>query len=191
MAAGWRGHHQQGHPSSQSSPLDAKEGRFSLGQLKCSGETRFETETGVIRLQRVMNNQKDNHGHLSEVFFEFLTEEERSVELFYERLDRDNYCKVVLVSDRTIVYEWSSGGMMENIAVEIENRLNDGRWHTVNIERNIMEVMVLVDRHHMTNVRMKKQKIENDPSYTVSNLEVWRCLSIWRDPYHIFAGPCS
>ena len=80
------------HFGDTGTPLDAKEGRFSLGQLKCSGETRFETETGVIRLQRVMNNQKDNHGHLSEVFFEFKTEAERSVVLFYERVDRDNYC---------------------------------------------------------------------------------------------------
>jgi contactin associated protein-like 2 len=177
------------HFGDTGTPLDTKEGRFSLGQLKCSEDTSFETKTGVIRLQRVINNQEDIHGHFAEVFFEFMTEIEKSVVLFYERVDSDSYSKVVLVSDRRIVYEWSSGGRMENIAVEIENRLNDGRWHTINIERNVMEVMVVVDRQQMTNVRVKKQKIENDPSYTVSNLEVWRCLSIWRDPYHIFAGP--
>ena len=77
-------------------------------------------------------------GHLAEVLFEFMTVKDESGVLLY--------CKVVLASDKRIVYKWSSGGKVGNITVEMEYRLNDGRWHTVNIERNIMETMVVVDR---------------------------------------------
>jgi hypothetical protein len=38
----------------------------------------------------------------------------------------------------------------------MENRLNDERWHTVNIERNIVEVMVVVNRMQIKNVERQK-----------------------------------
>ena len=161
------------HFGDTGTPLDTKEGRFSLGQLKCSGDTsRFSTETGVARLQRVINKQEDDHGHAAEVFFEFSTEVEKSAVLFYERVDRDNYCKVVLVSDKRIVYEWSTGGRGRNITVEMGYRLNDGRWHTVNIEHNIMEVMVVVDREEMMSMKDHNQKLVTDTSYSLSELQV-------------------
>ena len=127
----------------------------------------------MIRLQRVVNKDEEQYGHLAQVFFEFNTDIEKSAVLFHERVDGENYCKVVLASNRRIVYEWSSGGKLGNITIEMEYRLNDGRWHTVNIERNIMEMVVVVDREQMKSIIKQNQRIVKDTSFVVSEVEVY------------------
>ena len=108
---------------------------------------------------------------MAEVFFEFLTED-KSVVLLYEEVDRDNYSKVVLVSNKKIIYEWTTGGRGQNITVYTGYKLNDGNWHMVNIERNSMEVMVMVDRKQMMGTKIKNANIEKDPLFIFSELEV-------------------
>ena len=60
-------------------------------------------------------------------------------------MGRDNYFKVGLVGDKRIIVEWSSRGIRKNMVVDTEYKMNDGKWHQVNIESNIMEVMVVLD----------------------------------------------
>ena len=134
---------------------------------------RFESEERGVRVLRVATKQEDNQGHLTEIFFEFLSEEDGSVELFYEEVDRENYSKVMLLNARSIVYEWSSGGQWKNITVDMEYRLSDGRWHSVNIERNIMEVMVMVDLREMRSRELKQTAIAKHPNFIVSNSQVF------------------
>ena len=61
---------------------------------------------------------------------------------------------------------------MKNIIVDMEYRINDGRWHTVNIEINIMEVMVMVDRKGIKNIQDQTKPIVKDTSYIVSEVKV-------------------
>ena len=125
------------HFGDTGTPLDNKEGRFRLGLLHCKGDDRWDIETRPVRLHGGSRN-------ITDVFFEFLTEAE-TVLLFSREVDRKSYFKVGLVRDKRIIVEWSSGGMRKNMVVDTEYNINDGRWHQVNVERNIMEVMVVVD----------------------------------------------
>ena len=160
------------HFGDTGTPLDNKEGRFRLGLLHCIGDKRFERETGAVKIKRVINNQGENQEHLAEVFFEFLTEEDTSVELFYEQVDRENYIKVVLGDKKIITYEWTNRGRRRNISVVSGRVLNDGHWHSVNIERNIMEVMVVVDRKEINNMRERNVKLSKLPSYIPTEMKV-------------------
>ena len=125
------------HFGDTGTPLDNKEGRFRLGQLHCVGDDRWDRETGPVRL----------HGgsrKFTDIFFEFLTKAE-TILLFSREVDRDNYFKVGLVGDKRIIVEWSTRGIRKNMVVDTEYKMNNGKWHQVNIESNIMEVMVVLD----------------------------------------------
>ena len=157
------------HFGDTGTPLDNKEGRFRLGQLHCVGDDRWDTETGPVRIQRV----GDSQGHMAEVIFEFNTQEEGMVDLIYEEVDKDTYSKVRLVNARTIVYEWNARGKEENITVNVGYNLNDGMWHSVNIERNILEVMVMVDQKETKKKKNKQNLIPKHSKFLVTELEVF------------------
>ena len=168
------------HFGDTGTPLDNKEGRFRLGLLHCIGDRRAESETGPVRVQRV----GDSQGHMAEVFFEFKTQEKGMVDLFFEEVDRDNYSKVKLVNARTIVYEWTSRGQEENITVHIGYNLNNGMWHSFNIERNILEVMVVVDLENIETMKNEQSIMEKNSQFHVTELEVF--VYIFHQNFKVF-----
>ena len=54
--------------------------------------------------------------------------------------------------------------------------LNNGRWHSVTVERNIMEVMVMVDLKEIKTIKMKHKSIAKNPFFLVSEFEVFNSL---------------
>ena len=57
------------------------------------------------------------------------------------------------------MYLWKTKEGTENVTLETEDRLNDGRWHTVNIERNLLEIRLVVDRKDAKRKSSKGRKI--------------------------------
>ena len=57
------------------------------------------------------------------------------------------------------MYVWKTKEGTENVTLETEDRLNDGRWHTVNIERNLLEIRLVVDRKDAKRKSSKGRKI--------------------------------
>ena len=67
-------------------------------------------------------------------------------------------------------YEWGSQSAIRNISINLqgegEDSLADGRWHSVNIEHNSLEVSLVLDRN---NVATSSHNIKMTESRQLSN----------------------
>ena len=116
---------------------------------------RFKEETGTVILERIGFDKEP----LTEAFFEFVAESEGRVELLQEFANGEIISQVELIGGRQIMYLWKTKEGTENVTLETEDRLNDGRWHTVNIERNLLEIRLVVDRKDAEMKNSKGRKI--------------------------------
>ena len=121
-----------------------------------------------------------------EIFLELLVAGQLSGEL-YQLVTGHLLCRLTVLPDNLLVYEWGQHGALANLSIALpELGLADGRWHSVNIEHNSLEVAVVVDRetvvtYHHHNISRDPQQSRDSNSYylMVSRPELLRELQIY------------
>ena len=127
------------HFGDTGTPLDAKEGRFTLGPLRCVGHTFPGPLIGhAVHLASLTNHKAR---HCPDVFLEFQLS--------------------AVAGTGGVIYTSQAGGAGSGEPVIGNNSslrlgelgdLGDGRWHSVNMEHNMMEVSLILDREHTASV---------------------------------------
>ena len=154
------------HFGDTGTPLDRKEGRFTLGPLSCSHHTGGHRR-GRVSLGRSGGADTDQ---CPEIFLELLVAGQLSGEL-YQLVTGHLLCRLTVLPDNLLVYEWGQHGALANLSIALpELGLADGRWHSVNIEHNSLEVAVVVDRetvvtYHHHNISRDPQQSRDSNSY--------------------------
>ena len=147
------------HFGDTGTPLDSKEGRFTLGPLRCVGHTFPGPLIGhAVHLASLTNHKAR---HCPDVFLEFqLQAGGEAGGVIYTSEAGATPCRLSLLSGgRGLVYEWGAhtgngNPVTDNTSLRLgELRdLGDGRWHSVNMEHNMMEVSLILDREHTASV---------------------------------------
>ena len=143
------------HFGDTGTPLDRKEGRFTLGPLSCSHPTPH-TRRGGLSLARTEEREE-----CPEIFLEMRPSADLTGEI-YHLVSGLSLCRLTLLSERLLLYEWGPLHDLTNLTLSMEeDSLVDGRWHSVNIEHNSVEVAVVVDReivatHHHETIRQSR-----------------------------------
>ena len=131
------------HFGDTGTPLDNKEARFTLGPLRCV------TSPGPVLDHSL---QLTSSGHrCPDIFFEFQLTSAAGTDVLYQLEDKQLVCKVVIKNQNQLVYSWRQleEDRLVNMTVQVGGySLHDGRWHSLNIEHNVMEVSVIVDREN-------------------------------------------
>ena len=133
------------HFGDTGTPLDRKEGRFTLGPLECNGDNLFENIVTFRRTDAVIELPTFEMGISGDISFEFKTASERPMVLIHQIGDTGDFIKVSLISGDAIQFEFEAGKGQQGLTVETSYRLDDDKWHSVLIEKNRKEAMVVVD----------------------------------------------
>ncbi|CAB4061393.1 Neurexin-4 [Lepeophtheirus salmonis] len=119
------------HFGDTGTPLDRKEGRYSLGPLECEGDELFDN---------IITFRKDDAVIALPTF-----EMGLSGDIFFHTGETGDYIKISLISGNHVQFEYEAGKGQQGVTVETSYRLDDDKWHSVLIERNRKEAMVVVD----------------------------------------------
>jgi len=134
-------------------PVDRKEGRYNLGPLECNGDVLFENSITFRKIDAVIELPTFEMGITSgDIFFEFKTSLERPMVLLHSVGDYGDFIKVSLISGDSIQFEFSAGKGVQGVTVETSYRLDDNTWHSVLIEKNRKEAMVVIDGAQKTHL---------------------------------------
>ena len=139
------------HFGDTGTPLDTKEGRFTLGPLRCVAHTfPGPLISHAVHLASLTNHKAR---HCPDVFLEFqLQPGGQAGGLMYSSEAGGAECGLRLLSGgRGLVYDWGADANTSLRLGELGN-LGDGRWHAVNIEHNMLEVSLVLDREHTASV---------------------------------------
>ena len=121
-----------------------------MGQYKI---VTSDTRRGRLSLARTEEGEE-----CPEIFLEMRPSAGRPGEV-YHLVSGLSLCRLTLLSERILLYEWGPLHDLNNLTLSMEeDSLVDGRWHSVNIEHNPVEVAVVVDReivatHHHEKIR--------------------------------------
>jgi len=133
-------------------PLDRKEGRLNIGALECDGDLMFDDMVTFRKSDGVIELPTFEMGLTSgDIFFEFKTsvgEDQKWAQpmvLLHSTGDLGDFIKVSLISGDAIQFEWAAGKGDQSLTVETTYRLDDDEWHSVHIEKNRKEAMVVID----------------------------------------------
>ncbi|KZC15059.1 Neurexin-4 [Dufourea novaeangliae] len=137
-------------------PVDEKEGRYTLGPLVCEGDgselpwlttkVRSDLFKNVVTFRVVdatINLPTFDIGHSGDIFFEFKTTIENAV-IIHSKGPTD-YIKISINSGNQIQFQYLAGSGPLTVSVQTSYRLADNRWHSVSVERNRKEARILVD----------------------------------------------
>lgn len=124
-------------------PLDNKEGRYTLGPLTCEGDVLYDNVVTFRVSDATIDFPTFDMGHSGDILFEFKTTTQNAV-LIHSRGPSD-YIKVSINGGDTLQFEYQAGSGPRTVTVETSNRLADNQWHTVYIERNRREARMIVD----------------------------------------------
>merc|ERR1711899_254946 len=133
------------HFGDTGNPLDRKEGRFSLGPLECNGDVLFDNVVTFRRDDAVIELPTFDMGLSGDIYFEFKTTSEKTMIIIHSQGENGDFIKVSLISGNHIQFEYDSGKGPQGVTVETAYRLDDDTWHTVLVEKNRKEAMVVVD----------------------------------------------
>ena len=126
-------------------PLDRKEGRYTLGPLECNGDTLFDNVVTFRKKDGVMEFPPPQFGQSGDIYFEFKTTSIKTMVLLFSEGSNGDFIKISLISGNHIQFEYESGKGPQGVDVETAYRLDDDQWHSVLVERNRKEAMVVVD----------------------------------------------
>merc|ERR1712038_1079555 len=133
-------------------PLDRKEGRLNIGALECDGDLMFDDMVTFRKTDGVIELPTFEMGLTSgDIFFEFKTsvgEDQKWAQpmvLLHSTGDHGDFIKVSIISGDAIQFEWAAGKGDQSLTVETTYRLDDDDWHSVHIEKNRKEAMVVID----------------------------------------------
>lgn len=132
---------------------DGKEGRFTLGPLECNGDNLFENIVTFRKSDAVIELPTFEFGLTSgDIFFEFKTTSgnfdasgNRPMVLLHSTGDTGDFIKVSLLSGDQIQFEFEAGKGQQGLTVETAYRMDDDKWHSVLVEKNRKEAMIVVD----------------------------------------------
>ncbi|CAG9853678.1 unnamed protein product [Phyllotreta striolata] len=125
------------------SALDDKEGRYTLGPLICEGDDLFNNVITFRVSDATINLPTFDMGHSGDIYFEFRTATENAV-LFHSTGPTD-YIKLTLVNGNQIQFQYQAGSGPIAVTREVSYRLNNDKWHSVSVERNRKEAMLVID----------------------------------------------
>ncbi|CAK9811653.1 Nrx-IV [Anthophora plagiata] len=137
-------------------PVDKKEGRYTLGPLICEGDgselpwlitkVRSDLFKNVVTFRVVdatINLPTFDIGHSGDIYFEFKTTIENAV-IIHSKGPTD-YIKISINSGNQIQFQYLAGTGPLTVSVQTSYRLADNRWHSVSVERNRKEARIVVD----------------------------------------------
>ncbi|XP_055840610.1 neurexin-4 isoform X1 [Episyrphus balteatus] len=132
-------------------PLDEKQGRYTLGPLRCEGDDLFSNIVTFRIADSTINLPPFDMGHSGDIYMEFKTTTENAV-LFHATGPTD-YIKLSIIGGSKLQFQYQAGSGPLGVNVETSYHLNDNRWHTVSVERNRKEARLVVDGSLKAEVR--------------------------------------
>ncbi|KAJ3619660.1 hypothetical protein MTP99_005324 [Tenebrio molitor] len=123
--------------------LDHKEGRYTLGPLVCEGDDLFNNVITFRVTDATINLPTFDMGHSGDIYFEFRTATENAV-LFHSKGPSD-FIKLSIVNGNQLQFQYQAGLGPMAVIRETSYKLSDDRWHSVSVERNRKEAMIVVD----------------------------------------------
>ncbi|XP_065359085.1 neurexin-4 isoform X1 [Calliphora vicina] len=132
-------------------PLDEKQGRYTLGPLRCEGDDLFSNEVTFRIADATINLPPFDMGHSGDVYLEFKTTIESAV-LFHATGPTD-YIKLSIIGGNKLQFQYQAGSGPLGVNVHTSYHLNDNKWHTVSVERNRKEARLVVDGSIKAEVR--------------------------------------
>ncbi|XP_076259208.1 neurexin-4 isoform X1 [Rhynchophorus ferrugineus] len=133
------------------SALDEKEGRYTLGPLMCEGDSLFKNVVTFRISDATINLPNYDMGHNGDIYFEFRTATENAV-LLHAKGPTD-YIKLTIVNGNQLQFQYQAGAGPIAVTAEVSYKLSDDQWHTVSLERNRKEAMIVVDGSQKAEVR--------------------------------------
>lgn len=124
-------------------PLDEKEGRYTLGPLVCEGDDLFNNAVTFRIADATIDLPTFDMGHSGDIYFEFRTASENAV-IFHAR-GPDDYIKLTIVNGNQLQFQFQAGSGPVGVTRETAYRLSDNKWHSVTVERNRKEAMLVID----------------------------------------------
>ncbi|XP_031832226.1 neurexin-4 isoform X3 [Nomia melanderi] len=124
-------------------PVDEKEGRYTLGPLICEGDDLFKNVVTFRVVDATINLPTFDIGHSGDIFFEFKTTIDDAV-IIHSKGPTD-YIKISINSGNQIQFQYLAGSGPLTVSVQTSYRLADNRWHSVSVERNRKEARIVVD----------------------------------------------
>jgi len=141
------------HFGDTGTPVDRKQARYNLGPLECNGDMLFENMITFRKADGVIELPTFEMGITSgDIFFEFKTSLERPMVLLHSVGENGDFIKVSMVSGDSIQFEFAAGKGIQGVTVETSFRLDDNEWHSVRIEKNRKEGLVIIDGAQKTHV---------------------------------------
>lgn len=125
------------------SALDNKEGRYTLGPLICRGDDLFDNVITFRVADATLELPPVDMGHAGDIYFEFRTASENAV-LFHAKGPTD-YIKLSIVGGNQLQFQYQAGSGPMAVIRETSFRLADDKWHSVSVERNRKEAMIIID----------------------------------------------
>jgi len=134
------------HFGDTGSSLDKSEGRFNLGPLECNGDLLFENTVTFRKVDGYIKLPTFEMGLTSgDIFFEFRTASMKPMIVLHSTGKNGDFIQVSLLSGDSVQFEWDAGKGHQSLTVETSYRLDDNLWHSVLIEKNRKEAMVVID----------------------------------------------
>ncbi|KAJ6647209.1 Neurexin-4 [Pseudolycoriella hygida] len=132
-------------------PLDEKQGRYTLGALMCEGDDLFNNVVTFRVTDATINLPPFDMGHSGDIYFEFKTTTENAV-LFHAKGPTD-YIKLSIINGKKLQFQYQAGSGPLGVNVETSYHLNNNDWHSVSVERNRKEARLVVDGAQKAEVR--------------------------------------
>ncbi|XP_015588333.1 neurexin-4 isoform X1 [Cephus cinctus] len=124
-------------------PLDEKEGRYTLSSLICEGDDLFTNVVTFRIVDATINLPTFDIGHSGDIYFEFRTTIENAV-IIHSKGPTD-YIKVSINGGNQIQFQYQAGGSPLAVTVQTSYSLANNRWHSVSVERNRKEARIVID----------------------------------------------
>ncbi|XP_012266909.1 neurexin-4 isoform X2 [Athalia rosae] len=124
-------------------PLDEKEGRYTLGPLICEGDDLFKNVVTFRVVDATINLPTFDIGHSGDIYFEFKTTIHDAV-IIHSKGPTD-YIKVSINGGNQIHFQYQAGGGPLAVSVQTSYSLANNRWHSVSVERNRKEARIVID----------------------------------------------
>ncbi|KAL1514303.1 hypothetical protein ABEB36_003581 [Hypothenemus hampei] len=131
--------------------VDDREARYTLGPLTCYGDDLFDNVVTFKISDATIDIPHFDMGHNGDIYFEFRTATENAV-LFHAKGPTD-YIKLTIVNGNQLQFQYQAGSGPIAVVAEVSYRLADDQWHTVSVERNRKEAMIVVDGSQKAQVR--------------------------------------
>ncbi|XP_065337127.1 neurexin-4 isoform X2 [Cloeon dipterum] len=132
-------------------PLDEKEGMFTLGPLACEGDNLFNNVVTFRITDASINLPTFDMGHIGDIYFEFKTTIDNAVIL--HSTGESDFIKLSIIGGDQLQFQYQAGSGSMAVTTDTSYRLADNNWHSVLIERNRKEARMAVDGVFKSGVR--------------------------------------